>query len=381
MSKEFKISPHELNERLQWPLEDKIEHAIYKFLEFYLFYKGHVYQSFSGGKDSQTLDEIIQGIFEGKWREQVIMCLIDILNLDTKEKWDAAYQEIIIEKKYGIPPKVFCDTGLEFPEIRKHVKTFDGTIWLKPKMKFPDVIKNVGVAVGSKKVAMQVSRLINYLANPTPENEATRNLYLTGIKKDGTKSKSFGLTKRWLGLLNAPFKTSDKCCDIFKKEPWERYYKETGRKPITATTVSESLQRRGSYLQTGCNTFDKGKEMCRPFSIFTDDDVWKMAELYKIRFCEVYYDRIVNVPDGTGGYFEVFVSGEKRTGCMFCLFGIHLEPKDEPNRFQRLAITHPKQYQFMVDQCGLGIVLDFIGVKYKATKETFFKVKQYDLFQ
>ena len=59
-------------------------------------------------------------------------------------------------------------------------------------------------------------------------------------------------------------------------------------------------------------------------------------------------------------------SGESRTGCMFCAFGEHLEP--QPNKFQRMQITHPKQWEYCmkpVDQGGLGlsIPLDYIGCR------------------
>ena len=33
-----------------------------------------------------------------------------------------------------------------------------------------------------------------------------------------------------------------------------------------------------------------------------------------------------------------------RTGCVFCMYGCHLEK--EPNRFQNLKITHPKLWQY-----------------------------------
>ena len=55
-------------------------------------------------------------------------------------------------------------------------------------------------------------------------------------------------------------------------------------------------------------------------------------------------------------------TGAKRTGCMFCMFGVHLEK--EPNRFQRMALTHPKQYEFCIHKLGCGKVLDFLGVPY-----------------
>ena len=70
-------------------------------------------------------------------------------------------------------------------------------------------------------------------------------------------------------------------------------------------------------------------------------------------------------------------TGADRTGCVFCMFGCHLEK--EPNRFQQLAATHPKLYSYCINGgsnesgvwlpdnkgLGLGKVLDYIGVNYK----------------
>jgi len=56
-------------------------------------------------------------------------------------------------------------------------------------------------------------------------------------------------------------------------------------------------------------------------------------------------------------------TGCTRTGCMFCMFGCHLEK--EPNRFQRMKITHPKQYEYCMNQLGLKEVLEYINVPYE----------------
>ena len=58
-------------------------------------------------------------------------------------------------------------------------------------------------------------------------------------------------------------------------------------------------------------------------------------------------------------------TGEKRTGCVFCAFGAHLEKA--PNRFQRLKITHPKLWDYCMrpwEEHGLGMrqVLEYIGI-------------------
>ena len=55
----------------------------------------------------------------------------------------------------------------------------------------------------------------------------------------------------------------------------------------------------------------------------------------------------------------------ERTGCVFCMYGCHLDKK--PNRFQRLKETHRKLWEYCMKsiECGgLGMreVLEFIGV-------------------
>ncbi|MEI6296256.1 MAG: hypothetical protein WCO84_01240 [bacterium] len=65
------------------------------------------------------------------------------------------------------------------------------------------------------------------------------------------------------------------------------------------------------------------------------------------------------------GEGKLYTNKLQRTGCMFCMFGAHLEK--EPNRFQRMKISHPAQYDYcMREENGLGLakVLDYIGVKY-----------------
>jgi len=59
--------------------------------------------------------------------------------------------------------------------------------------------------------------------------------------------------------------------------------------------------------------------------------------------------------------------GYLRTGCMFCMFGVHLEK--EPNRFQLMSKTHPKLYDYCINNLGCGKVLDAINVNYKELQQ------------
>lgn len=36
----------------------------------------------------------------------------------------------------------------------------------------------------------------------------------------------------------------------------------------------------------------------------------------------------------------------------------------QPNRFQRMKQTHPKQYEYCMDKLGIREVLEYIGVAY-----------------
>jgi len=55
--------------------------------------------------------------------------------------------------------------------------------------------------------------------------------------------------------------------------------------------------------------------------------------------------------------------GEKRTGCMFCMFGAHLEK--EPNRFQRMQKTHPQIYSYCMNQLNLKEILKYLNIPYR----------------
>ena len=196
---------------------------------------------------------------------------------------------------------------------------------------------------------------------------------------------------QWEYLLRAPYNISHKCCDVMKKNPAKIYEKQTRRKPIIGTMASEGRLRHTKWIRYGCNAFDQQRPSSQPLSFWTEQDILHYIKKYNIPYCAVYGDIVIdstktetlegqiNVIDYLEEYNpddKLKTTGCKRTGCIFCMFGCHVEK--EPNRFQLLKQTHPRQYEYCIgggemidgkwqpskDGLGLGRVLDYIGVKY-----------------
>ncbi len=293
-----------------WPLERKVRVTQAKILEWYYHYGGNVSVSFSGGKDSTVLLDLARRAFP------------DI-------------------------PAVFVDTGLEYPEIRAFVKTVPNVVWLRPEIPFPKVIEQYGYPVVSKDVAKRI-----YYAK---KGGQWAQRHLNGLNSDGTPSKYNERYMKWRFLLDAPFLISDQCCAVMKKRPFHCYVKETGAMPIIGTMACESARRQSSYLKTGCNAFQKKDPTSQPMSFWLEQDVLRYLQLTGIPYASIYGE----IAEDKG---KLITTGARRTGCMFCMFGLHLEK--EPNRFQRMALTHPKQYDYCIHKLGCGRALDYMGVPY-----------------
>ena len=62
----------------------------------------------------------------------------------------------LVRKLFPNVVAVFVDTGLEYPEIRDFVKTFDNVVWLKPKQNFRQIITKYGYPFISKEISDKV---------------------------------------------------------------------------------------------------------------------------------------------------------------------------------------------------------------------------------
>ena len=319
---------YDLKQMQSLPLESKIAMTRNRIIQWYEHWDGEVYVSFSGGKDSTVLLHIVRSI-------------------------------------YPDVPAVFVDTGLEYPEIRDFVKSQDNITIVRPEMNFKQVVLEYGYPVASK----ELSRKIQYARKGS--EWAKKYVDGSAVDAEGRPSR-YAVSKRWLKLMDAPFEVSAYCCDVMKKRPANKYAKETGKKPIIGTMATESKIREQAWIRTGCNSFESKKQKSAPMSFWTEQDVLQYIKQFNIPYCSIYGDIVPTGEKGcnpmTGEEFDVLKTTHcDRTGCMFCMFGCHLEK--EPNRFQRMKETHPKQYEYMlkpVQEGGLGLkeVLDYIGVKY-----------------
>lgn len=312
---------HTLQELQQWqslPLsikiamtKDRIRNWVHEYGE------DGVYVSFSGGKDSTVLLHIV--------REAM------------------GYKNV---------PTVFVDTGLEYPEIRNFVKTFDNVEILRPKLTFKQVIEKYGYPFFSKETSEAIYEARKYLTKAEYEVEPqtdrqtvegywaaadflgvprrkenkdsedyqklkkgiipnkykygkpVRTLQLEGKlphKEHGVITDEYSKRydkSRYLFMLEAPFQVNNACCKVMKKAPVKEYAKRTHRHPMTAQMASESRLRTSSWIKNGCNSFDSKNPISNPMAFWTEQDVLLYIKENKVPICSVYGD-IVEDRSGT----------------------------------------------------------------------------------
>lgn len=309
----------ELQMRQRLPLEIKIRMSQQRIREWINEYgEDGVYISFSGGKDSTVLLHLVREL-------------------------------------YPNVRAVFVDTGLEYPEIREFVKTFDNVDIVRPKMTFKQVIETYGYPFISKEVSQtvyyarkyltallekkekdtrgdligssQFSDLIGVDRRNNKDNEAFKAIkngkYLElkqvyeEAKSSGEKincyskilfgqlehkrkgvltgeySKQYDRSK-YQFFLGAPFEISSYCCNIMKKKPIKKYAKETNRVAITGQMAEESFLRTQKWLKYGCNGFELKSPISNPLSFWTEQDILRYIKEYNIKICSVYGNIVVD---------------------------------------------------------------------------------------
>lgn len=317
------MSKHTMEELYQWqalPLSVKILMSQERIRNWYNAFDGQVYVSRSGGKDSDVLGHMVK-------------------------------------QMYPDVPHVFVNTGLEFDSVRVHgIQVADEV--LKPQKSFVEIITESGYPVISKPVAHSVR-----IARKNPLGQVMKNMF-----ESPKKGSRYDYSK-YRYLLNAPFRISELCCDNTKKNPARKYGKRTKRVPFLGTTADESFLRKTAWLNHGCNAFNTKHPSSQPLSFWTEQDILLYIKQYGLEIADIYGDIAYKDKDGMFYSNEIFDSsmklqttGEQRTGCVFCMFGI----TQDPERFLRLKKSEPQKYDYVMrggkfDEQGLWIPHNGLG--------------------
>ena len=316
-----KHNAYDLVQMQSLPLKHKIIMTKQRIKAWYDYWDGNVYVSISGGKDSQVLAHIVK-------------------------------------EMYPDVPLVFVNTGLEYDSVR--LKGFElADEVLRPSMDFVSVITKYGYPVISKEVSLKVKE-----TRSCPNGYASKSF-------NGQRTGRFDLSK-YKYLLDAPFRISHQCCDVMKKKPAKQYEKQNSLKPIIGTMAEESRARKTKWIQHGCNAFEEKRPTSQPLSFWTEQDILHYIKMNNLKIADIYGDIVYTDDDGMlydndlfNDYMQLTTTGAKRTGCVFCMFGI----TQDPERFLRLKEEEPNKYDYVMrggkfDESGMWIPHNGLGYKF-----------------
>lgn len=273
---------------------------------------------------------------------------------------------------------------LEDASIQKVHKEL-GCIVVRPLKNKAKILQEEGFPVLSKRIANK----INTIANPTEKNQTVRHAIITGecgeLGHFATDSK-MRLPQRYLQLFGGldeegaklgyqkpeGFKVSHMCCHYLKEAPCDNWAKEHNSVPFLGLMASEGGQRADALEEHGCNYFGKTTIRSCPFAFFFHSDVIHLAVDLGVHIPEIYGDIKISEEKNEFGDYEYSTTGEQRTGCSMCGFGIQLE--ERPHRFDRLYFRNPKEWDFWMNKVctdekgnkyGWGRVLDYIDIPWR----------------
>jgi len=308
----MKHERYELYQYQSLSLDAKVRVSRQRVQQWYEYYGGLCYVARSGGKDSDVLGHLVK-------------------------------------EMYPDVPGVFCDTGLEREGVRNHALLVSDEV-IRPKKDFVSIVTEYGYPVIGKEVAQKVNECQKAIAKgkPIPSYHFDR---FNGLKLSPDGSKSPYNMEKWAFLLDAPFRISQKCCSISKKNPSIEYEKRTGRKPFIATLASESRLREQKWMRHGCNAYEQDRPTSQPLSFWTEQDILLYIKRNNIELAKEYGEIVYTDSDGflyencLFDDMDLTTSGLTRTGCAFCLFGITGVDQD---RFLRLKESEPRKYDYIM---------------------------------
>lgn len=267
-------------------LKDRIQ-KIQSLNEQYDFEK-NAYISYSGGKDSTVLSELV----------------------------DMAIPNNRI-------PRLFLNTGLEYKKllqfVREKAEADSRIIILTNTKNIREVLESKGYPFKSKQHARIVDvyqrngftkTSLNYIGRGTKES------FLCPKKLEYQFSEDFKL------------KLSDKCCFEFKKIPAHKWGEENGRH-ITLTGIRQEEGGQRTSIK-GCVTHPKKNEIkIHPLLVLSESWIDEFIKQNNIKLCELYYPPY----------------NFNRTGCIGCPF--QREIRKTLETLERLLPTERKRAELI----------------------------------
>jgi hypothetical protein len=292
---------------------------------------------------------------------------------------------LVREMGYGPDEIPFVSAStLEDKSIQKVHKEM-GCIVVRPLRPKVQVLQEFGFPVLSKKIANK----IDTLQHPTEKNKTVRHAIITGecgAQGHYATNSKMQLPKGYLKLFGgldeegkaygygAPpnFRVSDKCCYYLKEAPCDNWAKENHSVPYLGIMASEGGRRADALEEHGCNYFGKTTIRSAPFAFYYHSDIVHLAVDLGVHIPDIYGNVEISKVKNEFGDYEYTTTGEQRTGCEMCGFGIQMESR--PHRFDRLYERSPKQWEFWMYRCctdengekyGWGRVLDYLGIEWR----------------
>lgn len=208
---------------------------------------------------------------------------------------------------------VGCNTYMEHHEILKRILK-NSDIVLRPKLKPFEIKEKYGIPCFSK---MQDSIIDRYQRGSRAKSTLERIYGIDTSGRDWTKFK-LNKTAKTMLLDDTLHRVSPNCCKYLKKEPFKKFEKETGLKPILGVRGMESVLRATKYQ----SCFTKNKTFT-PIYDLSDELLDKIYDKYNIEIPEVY-EHVC------------------RTGCMGCPYGSYKHDTEK-----ELMFINDNQFEFV----------------------------------
>lgn len=369
------------------PLRAKVSMTRARIREWYDHWDGDVCVSFSGGKDSTVLAHLVHSMYPD------VPLVFANTGLEYPEiqafarKMGAefvrpkmSFSEVI--SKYGYP--IISKENAEAIYVARRIR--NGKVALNEKLKAEKawVIgkreelrgdaerlnpSEEGSEEAGKGYKHTIAKRLEFHDQRVwnPENEEDeekpnegkttgewvnwRRQAINGTGAFSKEKKSIYNKSKWLPLCrDTTFMISHMCCNVMKKGPMHTYQKKTHLYPYIGTLTEESKLREQSWIRNGCNAFESKNKTSQPMSFWLEQDVLHYIWEEGLEIASVYGE-LVGVDKNGNQYTpipgiecDLKCTGCDRTGCVYCAFGAHL--KKGGDRFLKLAVTHPKQYEY-----------------------------------